>query len=67
MTPDTAQQETLELTPQQLFRKQAAGEAILPNEEDSVHRHVITVLIGGVAFGVLGYFHQALFGVAPGQ
>ena len=44
MTTDTAQQ-TVELTPQQLFRKQAAGEAILPNEEDSVHRHVITVLI----------------------
>lgn len=45
MTTDTAQQESIELTPQQLFRKQAAGEAILPNEEDSVHRHVITVLI----------------------
>lgn len=45
MTTDTVQQETIELTPQQLFRKQAAGEAILPDEEDSVHRHVITVLI----------------------
>ena len=34
-----------DLTPQQLFRKQAAGEAILPDSEDLVHRHVLTVLI----------------------
>ena len=27
---------------------------------------VITALIGGIAFALLGYFHQALFGVAPG-
>ncbi|MDE2995135.1 MAG: acetolactate synthase small subunit [Bacteroidota bacterium] len=45
MTTDTAQQETIELTPQQLFRKQAAGESIHPDQEDAVHRHVITVLI----------------------
>ncbi len=33
------------LTPQQLFRKQAAGEAISPEQGESVHRHVITLLI----------------------
>ncbi len=33
------------LTPQQLFRKQAAGEAISPEQAESVHRHVITLLI----------------------
>ena len=27
---------------------------------------VITVVIGAVAFALVGYFHQALFGVAPG-
>jgi acetolactate synthase-1/3 small subunit len=33
------------LTPQQIFRKQAAGEPIQPGEEEQVHRHVITVLL----------------------
>lgn len=33
------------LTPQQLFRKQASGEALEPGMEDTVHRHVITVLL----------------------
>lgn len=33
------------LTPQQLFRKRAAGEALDPHEKDPVHRHVITVLV----------------------
>ena len=34
-----------DFTPQQLFRKQAAGEALTPDAEDSVHRHVLTVVI----------------------
>jgi acetolactate synthase-1/3 small subunit len=31
------------LTPQQLFRKQAAGEGLSPDEPDAAHRHVIVV------------------------
>lgn len=31
------------LTPQQIYRKVAAGEAALPRDETSVHRHVIVV------------------------
>ncbi|MDX1429175.1 MAG: acetolactate synthase small subunit [Rhodothermales bacterium] len=33
------------LTPQQIFRKKAAGESIEPGEPESVHRHVIVVLL----------------------
>lgn len=33
----------VQLTPQQLFRKKSAGEAILSTEMESVHRHVVTV------------------------
>jgi len=36
---------TQQFTPQQLFRKQAAGEALNPEDSDSVHRHVMTVLL----------------------
>lgn len=38
MAPET-------LTPQQIFRKKAAGEGIEPGEPESVHRHVIIVLL----------------------
>jgi len=38
MTPTT-------LTPQQIFRKQVAGEALYPEGNDAVHRHVLTVLV----------------------
>lgn len=31
------------LTSQQLYRKQASGEGLLPDEPDSIHRHVIVV------------------------
>jgi acetolactate synthase-1/3 small subunit len=44
-TPNNTTAVMPELTPQQLFRKQAAGEAIHPDAEDSIHRHVLTVLI----------------------
>lgn len=33
------------LTPQQLYRKQASGEAIHPQDADQVHRHVIAVRV----------------------
>lgn len=33
------------LTAQQIFRKKAAGESIKPGEPESVHRHVIIVLL----------------------
>ena len=33
------------LTPQQIFRKKAAGESLGPDDPDQVHRHVITVLL----------------------
>ncbi len=36
---------TKTLTPQQIFRKKAAGEGIQPGESESVHRHVIVVLL----------------------
>jgi len=36
---------THSLTPQQVFRKQAAGESLTPETDDSHHRHVITVLV----------------------
>ena len=38
MTPTT-------LTPQQIYRKQVAGEALHPEGNDTVHRHVLTVLV----------------------
>ncbi|MDA0683139.1 MAG: acetolactate synthase small subunit [Bacteroidetes bacterium] len=38
-------QEASHFTPQQLFRKQAAGESLHPDGEDAVHRHVLTVLV----------------------
>ncbi len=33
------------LTPQQIYRKKAAGESTQPGEPESVHRHVIIVLL----------------------
>jgi acetolactate synthase I/III small subunit len=36
---------TQTLTPQQIFRKQVAGESLHPGVSDSVHRHVLTVLV----------------------
>ena len=45
MQTDTAPPTMPDLTSQQLFRKQAAGESLLPEGEDSVHRHVLTVVI----------------------
>ena len=36
---------TATLTPQQLFRKQVAGEALHPDGQDALHRHVLTVLV----------------------
>lgn len=33
------------LTPQQVYRKHVAGEALLPDAFDAVHRHVLTVLV----------------------
>jgi acetolactate synthase-1/3 small subunit len=33
------------LTAQQIFRKQAAGEALTPDHDDAVHTHVLTVLV----------------------
>ncbi len=36
---------TEQFTPQQLFRKRAAGEAVNPDGTDVVHRHVMTVLV----------------------
>lgn len=53
----------------------AIAEILLCNRRDgewkrpepvSVRVDVITILIGGVAFGVLGYLHATLFGVPPG-
>lgn len=53
----------------------AIVEIVLCNRRDGEWRRpdrvspkvdVLTVVIGGVAFAVVGYFHQALFGVAPG-
>lgn len=43
--PGAATVPTPGFTPQQLFRKQAAGEALSPDGEDNVNRHVLTVLI----------------------
>ena len=37
--------ETLTLTPQQIIRKKAAGEPVEPDEDELVHRHMITVLV----------------------
>lgn len=37
--------ETATLTPQQIIRKNAAGEPVNANDEPTVHRHVITVLL----------------------
>jgi uncharacterized membrane protein len=54
----------------------SVAEILLCNRRDGAWRKpdrvsakvdVITVVIGGVAFALLGYFHQTLFGVAPGQ
>lgn len=36
---------TKTLTPQQIYRKKAAGEGLQPGEPESVHRHVITVML----------------------
>jgi len=36
---------TATLTPQQIYRKQVAGEALHPGGEDVFHRHVLTVLV----------------------
>ena len=53
----------------------AIAEIVLCNRRDGAWRKpdrvaakvdVITVLIGSIAFALFGYFHQALFGVAPG-
>ncbi|MBO6575122.1 MAG: acetolactate synthase small subunit [Rhodothermales bacterium] len=33
------------LTPQQIIRRKAAGEPVRPDDEPTVHRHVITVLL----------------------
>ncbi len=45
MTTEIPVEPQVTITPQQLFRKKAAGEAILPDGEDMVNRHVLTVLI----------------------
>jgi acetolactate synthase-1/3 small subunit len=37
--------ETHTLTPQQIYRKKAAGESIQPGDPDSVNRHVIVVML----------------------
>lgn len=37
--------QTVGLTPQQVFRKQAAGESIHPDGQDAIQRHVLTVLV----------------------
>lgn len=66
-------QEAPHFTPQQLFRKQAAGEALHPEEEDNVHRHVVTVLLEnsiGALNRVANLFSQRGFNlesVAVGQ
>ena len=79
MSTDTTAPVMPELTSQQLFRKQAAGEAIHPDAEDSVHRHVLTVIIEntiGALNRVANLFSQRGFnlesvtvgeGLKPGQ
>ena len=37
--------ETQTLTPQQIIRRKAAGEPVRPDDQPTVHRHVITVLL----------------------
>jgi acetolactate synthase I/III small subunit len=36
---------TSTLTPQQILRKQRSGEPVSPDEQEKIHRHVITVLL----------------------
>lgn len=56
--------ETIELTPQQIFRKKAAGVPIHPDEPEKTNRHIISVLLNnsmGALIRVANMFSQRGF------